>query len=74
VIHAAAGPGARLVVLEGIIEPGNEPSGTKWLDLLMMALVGGRERDETEWRALLDAAGFDVERIGAGVIEAWARP
>jgi O-methyltransferase domain len=74
VIHAASDPGARLVVLEGIIEPGNGPSGTKWLDLLMMALVGGRERDETEWRALLDAAGFDVERVGDGVIEARARP
>jgi hypothetical protein len=69
VVHEAAEPGSRLVLLEGVIEPGNEPSGAKWLDLLMLALLPGRERDETEWRALLAAGGFDVERIGAGVIE-----
>jgi len=69
-IRRAARPDARLILLEGVVEPGNEPDGAKWLDLLMLALFRGRERDETQWRALLDAGGFRVERIGAGVIEA----
>jgi hypothetical protein len=71
VIRAAAGK--RLVVLDSIIEPGNAPDGAKWLDLLMLALFGGRERDERGWRELLDSAGFEVVRIGGGVIEARCR-
>ena len=39
--------------------PGNEPDGAKWLDLLMLTLVGGRERNEAQWRALLAAGGFE---------------
>ena len=72
-IRAAAGNDARLILLEGVIRPGNEPDGAKWLDLLMLALFGGRERDEAQWRALLDAGGWHAERIGEGVIEARCR-
>ena len=72
-IHAAAMPGTRLVLLEGTVEPGNEPDGSKWLDLLMLALFTGRERDEAQWRSLLDEGGFDVDRLGGGVIEARCR-
>ena len=72
-IHDAAEPGTRLVLLEGTIEPGNEPNGAKWLDLLMLALFAGRERDEAQWRALLREGGFEVERLGGGVIEARCR-
>ena len=72
-MRAAAGETGRLILLEGAIEPGNEPDGAKWLDLLMLALFDGRERDEQQWRALLDAAGWRVERIAPGVIEARCR-
>ena len=72
-IHAAAAPGTRLVLLEGTVEPGNEPDGSKWLDLLMLVLFAGRERDEAQWRSLLDDGGFEVERLGGGVIEARCR-
>ncbi len=65
----AAG-GERLVVLDGVIEPGNEPDGAKWLDLLLLALAGGRERTEPQWRALLAAAGWAPTRFGAGIVEA----
>jgi O-methyltransferase domain/Dimerisation domain len=69
-IHAAGGPAARLLVLETVVPPGNEPHGAKWLDLLMLALFAGRERDEAQWRGLLDGAGFAVERIEDGLIKA----
>jgi hypothetical protein len=72
-IRGAATPGTRLVLLEGTLQEGNEPDGAKWLDLLMLALFGGRERNEAQWRALLDAGGFDVVQMSGGVIEARCR-
>jgi len=72
-VHAAASPGGRLVLLEATIEPGNAPDGTKWLDLLMLALFAGRERDEAQWRGLLWDGGFEIERLEDGVIEARCR-
>ena len=69
-IRAAARPGARVLVTESVIPPGNEPNGAKWLDLLMLVLAGGRERTEPEWRGLLGGAGLEPVRIEDGLIEA----
>jgi hypothetical protein len=73
VITVAARPEARLLIIDGVIEPGNEPNGTKWLDLLMLVLFRGRERTEPEWRALLERGGFVPDRIEDGLIEARCR-
>ncbi|MDQ5820566.1 MAG: methyltransferase, partial [Actinomycetota bacterium] len=73
-IRAAAPAGARLLLIEAVIQPGNEPDGAKWLDLLMLALFAGRERDESQWRELLEGAGFEIERLADGLIEARCRP
>jgi hypothetical protein len=72
-IRAAAATDARLLVLEDVIPPGNEPNGSKWLDLLMLVIARGRERTEPEWRALLEAAGFEIVTIASGLIEARCR-
>ena len=72
-IRAAAPPDARLLVIDAVIPPGNEPHGAKWLDLLMLAFAGGRERDEVQWRTLLAAGGFEPTRIEDGLIEARCR-
>jgi hypothetical protein len=72
-IRAAAPDDARVVILESVVQPGNEPDGAKWLDLLMLALFHGRERDEQQWRALLDAGGFEPVQIEDGLIEARCR-
>jgi precorrin-6B methylase 2 len=69
-IREAARPGARLFVAESVVQPGNQPSGAKWLDLLMLVLAGGRERSELQWRALLEGAGLEPVRIDDGLIEA----
>jgi hypothetical protein len=69
-VRAAARETARLVLLEGVIEPGNDPDGAKWLDLLMLTLFAGRERTERQWRELLAGAGFEPVHFGPGVIEA----
>jgi hypothetical protein len=68
-IRAAAPSGARLVLLESVIQPGNDADGSKWLDLLVLALFGGRERDESQWRELLEGSGFEIERLEDGLIE-----
>jgi hypothetical protein len=62
-IRAAAPAHARLLINESVVFPGNEPDGAKWLDLLMLALAGGRERDEEQWRALFESAGWDPVRF-----------
>ena len=72
-IRAAAPPEARLVLVEAVVPEGNEPHGAKWLDLLMLALFAGRERNEAQWRALLEAGGFEPTLIEAGLIEARCR-
>jgi O-methyltransferase domain/Dimerisation domain len=69
-IRAAAPAGARVLVAESVIPPGNDPNGAKWLDLLMLVLAGGRERTEPEWRRLLERAGLEPVRIEDGLIEA----
>jgi hypothetical protein len=72
-IHTAAPRDARLLVVESVVPPGNEPDGAKWLDLLMLALFAGRERNEEQWHALLDAGGFEPIQLMDGLIEARCR-
>ncbi len=69
-IRAAAHERARLLVVESVIPEGNEPHGGKWLDLLMLALAGGRERTDGEWRALLESTGWRPVRIEDSLLEA----
>jgi hypothetical protein len=69
-IRAGAPEGARVLVLDSVIPDGNEPDGAKWLDLLMLALFAGKERDVAQWRALLTEAGLDPVHIEDGLIEA----
>ena len=69
-IRASAPAGARVLANESVVPPGNDPSGAKWLDLLMLVLAGGRERTEDEWRRLLERAGLQPVRIEEGLVEA----
>ena len=57
-IAAAGGSGSRLLVLDFVVPPGDTPHLTKMSDLNMLAMMGGKERTETEWRELLTAEGF----------------
>ncbi len=69
-IRSAAPDDARLLVIDAVVPGGNEPNGTKFLDLLILALFGAGERDEAQWRTLLIANGFEPVRIEDGLIEA----
>ena len=57
-IAAAGGSGARLLLLEFVVPPGDTPHMSKISDLNMLAMMGGKERTEAEWREFLTAAGF----------------
>jgi PPOX class F420-dependent enzyme/OxyR family protein len=62
-VRRAMGEAARLLLVENVIEPGNEPQPAKLLDLVMLVNFGGRERTTVEWEDLLAKAGFRLARI-----------
>jgi hypothetical protein len=53
----------KLLLLERIIRPGNEPDLAKLIDLIMLVMNGGRERTADEFERLLAAAGFRLGNI-----------
>jgi O-methyltransferase domain/Dimerisation domain len=59
----AGKPRGRLLLLEGILAPANQPDPTKLIDIEMLMMTGGRERTEAEFRALLQEAGFELTRV-----------
>ncbi|HSM72208.1 MAG TPA: methyltransferase, partial [Anaerolineales bacterium] len=61
--HKAMGGSGKLLVIERIIQPGNDPSPAKLIDITMLVLTGGQERTEQEYQSLLEAAGFRLEDI-----------
>jgi ubiquinone/menaquinone biosynthesis C-methylase UbiE len=61
--HRAMLPTSKLLVIESVIPPGNEPFHGKFLDLVMLLIPGGKERTEVEYRALFERAGFELTRI-----------
>lgn len=50
-------------IAETIIHAGNEPDRIKLVDAVMLAVTGGMERTETEYGALIAAAGLRLERV-----------
>jgi ubiquinone/menaquinone biosynthesis C-methylase UbiE len=61
--HRAMRPASKLLVIESVIPPGNQPFHGKFLDLVMLLIPGGKERTESEYRALFERAGFELTRI-----------
>jgi len=62
-IKHAAVPGARLVLVESVITPGDAPQLAKTINLTMLAMVTGRERTADEYERLLAAADCTIDRI-----------
>jgi ubiquinone/menaquinone biosynthesis C-methylase UbiE len=61
--HRAMPETGKLLLVEMVIPPGNEPHFGKIQDLEMLLSPGGLERTEEEFRRLLAAAGFELTRI-----------
>lgn len=54
---------SRLLIVESVLPPGDEPHHGKILDLVMLAVPGGVERSGEEYATLLTKAGFRPTRI-----------
>ncbi len=63
-IRAGLAPGGRLLILEQVIPPGNDPAPGKLLDLNMLVMTeGGRERTPAAYAELLERAGLRLAGI-----------
>ena len=69
-VRAAMPEHGRLLIVDFVVPAGNAPHPAKTIDLVMLALVDGRERDEREWRQLLEVCAFRPIEIGDGLIQA----
>ncbi len=58
--HQAMKPESKLLIVEMVVPPGNQPSIAKLLDLEMLVTTGGRERTEKEFKTLLESSGFKL--------------
>ena len=56
-------PQGRLLVVDSVIQPGNDFSLGKFLDLQMLIFPSGCERTEKQFRDLFGAAGWQLRRI-----------
>jgi hypothetical protein len=53
---------SRLVIMDAVVPNGNTMDFSKVSDIMMM-ILGGRERSEEEFKALLQQAGFKLENV-----------
>jgi hypothetical protein len=56
-------PGGKVLLLEGVIRPGNEPDPNKFIDLEMLTMCTGKERTEEQYRELLASAGLHLNQV-----------
>lgn len=61
--HAVLPPAGRLLLVESVVPPGNEPHPSKLMDFVMLTALGGRERTANEYRQLLNDAGFRLTQV-----------
>jgi SAM-dependent methyltransferase len=61
--HRALPAGGRLILVEAVVPDTSEFHFSKFIDLNMLVMTGGRERTAAEFRALYEAAGFSLTRI-----------
>jgi O-methyltransferase domain len=60
--HRASRPGGHLMVIEYVLPDGPEPSPAHLMDLIMLTLLGGRERTRAQHETLLGPCGYRLVR------------
>jgi hypothetical protein len=60
--RAAMNEKGRVLVVDNVIPPGNDPSWGKLLDIQML-IIGGRERTKKEFAAMFAEAGLKMTRV-----------
>ena len=53
----------KLVLAEAVVPANGQPQYSKFFDLIMLTMTGGRERTASEYAALLEKGGFKLKRI-----------
>ena len=61
--HQALPAHGKLILIEAVVPSSREPHFSKFIDLNMLVMTGGRERTGAEYRDLLAKAGFKLTRI-----------
>ncbi len=61
--HRALPENGKLIVIEAVVPESNEMHFSKFMDLNMLVMTGGRERTEAEFRDLYERSGFRLTRI-----------
>lgn len=56
-------PNGRVIVVDAVVPEDDEPDFSKFFDLNMMVMTGGKERTEREFAELLAAAGLKLRRV-----------
>ena len=56
-------PGGKVILVEFVVPPGNEPHASKVIDIEMLMYPGGHERTAQEFRELFAKAGFRMTKI-----------
>ena len=74
-VRKAMNPAGRLLIVELVLPPGDTAHPGKMLDMVMLVLLGGRERTESEYASLLSKAGFRLTQVvptgsAASIVEA----
>ena len=59
----AVNPGGKLLVVDNVIQSGNDFSPGKFLDIQMLIFPGGCERTEKQFRELFAASGWQLSRV-----------
>ncbi len=54
---------SRLLIIEIVLQPGNSSLYANSMDLLMLAITGGKERSLSSFEKMLDASGLILENI-----------
>ena len=61
--HRALPENGKLILVEAVVPSTSEPHFSKFIDLNMLVMTGGRERTAEEFRKLYEAAGFQLTRV-----------
>jgi len=62
-IRKQIAPEGRVIIFDTVVPETSEPDFSKFFDLNMLVMTGGKERTAKEFEQLLEAAGFRLVRI-----------
>jgi SAM-dependent methyltransferase len=61
--HKAMNPGSELLIVERVVPEDGTPSLSLEWDIQLMVVIGGRLRNEGDYRSLFHRARFDLDRV-----------